>query len=516
MFRDERRCDVWEEIRQHDIRAFANRITPEVLAETSRRTAVLSGRSPLCIGNLVWLGIAAALHIADDFATILQMTLKLLEDQQDFYSTKLGKAKKSGKRREQRRNSKGQQKKSGKSKHCPTRDDPTQVSEEAFVKARRRMPISFWINLIIVLGEEFQQQHHSLLTFRGFRLLAMDGTCINLANWKALKDHFGTAKNARGDQNAQARMVMLQFPLVRVPYHYELCPLDQGESTIARRLSQHLSKNDLVLLDACFWSYGLLWDIQDRQAFFAIPLKKTKLNLKRVRALGSRDQLARWIPKDSRGQWRREKLPKSIELRIITYQVPGFRPQKLVTNVLSVSRIPREDWVRLANECDAKGKFKPGLYHRRWEIETTFRELKVDQGMEGSLRSRTPESIQFEVAGHVVLYFLVRWLMVEAATKRGIDPLRLSFTQALREILAMHPSLVAAQGHWVQVLLRRLLDRIAQHHVPYRPGRRYPRLKQSTNHKRQSKHPRKKANAKSKATKNKATKGHTKDSKKQG
>ena len=62
---------------------------------------------------------------------------------------------------------------------------------------------------------------------------------IDMANWKRLKAHFGTASNANGKQHAQARMVMLQFPLARLPYRYELCPLDNGEVTIARRLAKH-------------------------------------------------------------------------------------------------------------------------------------------------------------------------------------------------------------------------------------------------------------------------------------
>jgi len=497
MFTDEHRCDVWEEIRQQGIRAFADKVTPAVLAETAKRTGVGLVKSPLCAANLVWLGIAAALRTMDDFATVLTATLKLLEDQQEFYSTNVGKAKKKGKRGKHR---KGSQATRRTSKHHPYRNDPTEVSEEAFVQARQRMPLSFWINLIILLGERFQEEHQSLLKFRGFRLLAMDGTCIALPNWKRLKDHFGTARNVGGDQNAQARMVMLQFPLARLPYRYELCPLDQGETTIARRLSQHLCKNDLVLLDACFWSYGLFWDIQSKGAFFAIPLKGKSINLKRLRQLGPKDQETCWTPKDSRGQWRKEQLPKSIKLRVISYQLPGFRPQKLLTNVLSPSRISREDWVRLATECSENGTFKPGLFHRRWEIETTYRELKVDQGMEKSLRSRTPESIQFEVAGHVVLYFLVRWLMVEAGVKHGIDPLRLSFKNALRELIQIHPSLVTASRRWLHVLYGRLLDRIAEHQVPYRPGRSYPRRKQSTNHKRKSKKP-KRANKTTKTTK---------------
>ena len=142
---------------------------------------------------------------------------------------------------------------------------------------------------------------------------------------------------------------------------------------------------------------------------------------------------------------------------MITYQLPGFRAQKLLTNVLSPSRISREDWVRLTTDCSENGKLKPGLYHRRWEIETTYRELKVEQGMEECLRSRTPESIQFEVAGHVVLYFLVRWLMVEAGVKHGIDPLRLSFKNALRELIKLHPSLVTASSRWVACTVRKAL-----------------------------------------------------------
>jgi hypothetical protein len=479
------------------MRAFSTKVTPAVLAKAAVRTGVELGESPLCLGNLVWLGIATALHVGRNFASILTMTLQLLEDQQGFYASKLGKEKRKGQQRKTTRRRR--------SKHDPRRDDPTVVSEEAFAKARHRMPLCFWRNLIIVLGEEFQAHHQALLQFRGLRLLALDGTCVDMDRWKSLQSHFGTAGNTRGKQHAQARMVMLQFPFVRLPYRYELCPLNQGEVTIARRLAGHLCQNDLVLMDACFWSYGLFWDIQNRGAFFALPLKGKKINWKRVRRLGRQDELLCWAPKDSRRQWQKEGLPASMPLRVITYQVPGFSPQKLVTNLLDAKKIPREDWVRLANDCHAQGRFQPGLCHRRWEIETTFRELKVEQRMNGHLRSRTPESIQFEVAGHVVLYFLIRWLIVEAAVRHGLDPLRLSFKNALRELIAMHTSLIMAKERWIGVLLGRLLDRIASHQVPYRPGRSYPRLTQSTNYKRKLKRARKR---KSKA--NTATQGRAK------
>ena len=130
----------------------------------------------------------------------------------------------------------------------------------------------------------------------------------------------------------------------------------------------------------------------------------------------------------------------------------------------------------MATRSPAGQTLDPGLYHWRWEIETTFTELKVRQGLEGSLRSRTPEGIVYEVAGHLLLYLLVRWLMVEAAAKSNQEPLRLSFLNALRELLDMSQTLLTASPQRAScVLVPRLLVRIAEHQVPLRPGRHYPR-----------------------------------------
>lgn len=480
MFTDERRYEVWDEIRQHDIRAFSGQLTPSVFAEAAKRTGVKLIRSPLHLANLVWLGIAAAIHASNTFAGVLTTTLKLLQDQQQFSQSAIGRAKKNGQRRTP----------PGTSKHDPRRNDPTEVTEEAFAKARQRMPLEFWLNLIIILGERFEAEHGSLHTFRGFRIQAMDGTRIDVCNWKALKDHFGAAKNSSGIHNAQARMVMLQFPFTRLPYRYELAPVDNSEITMALRLVKHLRPNDLVLLDAGYWSYRLLWEIANQGAFFAIRLGK-KLNLKTLRRLqkDGKDRLVRWTPKDSRGTWRKLGLPKSIDLRVIQYRVRGYRTQSIVTNVNDPEKISVADWTRLTTDCqDAGRKLLPGLFHRRWEIETSYKELKVHLGLDRQLRSRTPESVQFEVAGYVVLYLLIRWLIVEAAVKHKLDPLRISFIEATRELNEMRTSLVTSDPAWVaRVLLPRLLDRIAEHQVAVNPGRHYPRKKKKAMNQSKSK-----------------------------
>lgn len=480
MFKDDERQEVYDQLRNHDLRVFAKQLTAEVLAAAAKRAGVRIWTCPLNFFNLVWLGISAAWRKGDSFVTILTVTLKLLQDQEHFAQTDFGKdldKKKRSQRKTQRKSSK---KKNKPSKHNPHGTDPTQVSEEAFAKARQRMPLAFWVELILLLGERFEAEHGDRLRFGGFRLLAMDGTRITLPDEKELRSFYGTASNGKGSHNAQARLVLLQSPLTRLPIAYQLQPLKIGEITMARQLSCHLRGDDLVLLDSGYFSYGLLWDIQRRDAFFCIRVQR-HMNLRTLKRLhGSRDRLVRWTPKDSRGQWRREGLPRSIDLRLIEYKVPGYRTIQLLTNVLSPQTLSYADFTRLTTTPGVGEKLLPGLYHLRWQIETSYAEIKLEQHMDGGLRSKKPAGIAYEVAGHLVLYLLIRWLIVEAAVEHDLDPLRISFRNALRELQDMWATIVVSSPRWVEKeLLPRLLERIASHTVPLRPGRSYPRKKKA-------------------------------------
>lgn len=463
MFTDERRCNVWERIHQHDLLPFATLLPWKRMEEAARRAGVVLGKGPLHWGNMVWLGIAAALQTTQNFAGVLTFTLKILEDLPSSASSPWKPARPP--RSAHRKN---------RSKHDPRPDDPTQISEEAFAQARKRMPLAFWAALLVLLGEQFEADHGNLVRWKGFRLLALDGTEIDLPDWPRLKDHFGTANNGHGKHLPQARMVMLQFPFVRIPYRYELTPKGNAEIVLAGRLVGHLQRCDLLLMDRGFWSYSLFCQILGQGAHFGIRLKKGP-KLKTIRRLdGSRkDRIVRWkVPTKHKNKG----FPEWLELRKIDYQIKGFRPCAVVTSLTDTRQTTREDWVRLTTETEPGSRLGPGLYHRRWEIETTFCELKVRQGMEGSLRSRTPEGIAYEIAGHVLLYHLVRWLIVKAALTEGLDPLRVSFLNALRELTDMRQTLITASSRRVrQVLLPRLLKRIIRHLVPQRHGRHYPR-----------------------------------------
>src|SRR5476651_1475710 len=91
MFKDDIRKEVHDRLREHDLRAVADKLTPEVLLEAAQRANLRIATCPLNLVNLVWLGIAAAWRKNESFVTILTVTLKLLQDQEGFSQSRFGK-----------------------------------------------------------------------------------------------------------------------------------------------------------------------------------------------------------------------------------------------------------------------------------------------------------------------------------------------------------------------------------------------------------------------------------------
>jgi hypothetical protein len=464
---DADKVTLWNTLRQRDLSCFSDWLNAQAIDQAAALAGVALGTGPLQLGTLAWLGLASALHTTKSFAGVLGLVLKLLQDEPQWQTSPLAALQRRGCQQAQRQQ---------RHKHDPRGTNPGVISEEAFVQARQRVPWNFWVALLVVLTTRFEQDHGERLRWKRFRLLALDGTTVNLGNWQRLTSYFGSASRGKGRRQTQARLVMLQAPLVRLPWRYEITPLAEAEKTVAARLLAQAQPDDLVLMDRGFWSYALFAPLAERGAFFALR-QIAQARLHTLRRLGPQDRLVHYRPAHWRKAWTEAGWPRALTLRVIDYQIRGFRPSAVVTNVLEPQKVSAAEWVRLTTADEAGRVVEPGLYHRRWDIETTFRELKVTQGMEGSLRGRTPAAIRYEIAGHVLLYLLLRWLIVAAAESADeADPLRLSFKGALQELQDMRQSLLQAPATHVRgVLLPRLLERIASHRVPPRPGRHYPR-----------------------------------------
>ena len=261
--------------------------------------------------------------------------------------------------------------------------------------------------------------------YRGWRVMSLDGTTLDVGDTAANARAFGRPASARGVNATGA------FPQVRIVGLLEngthaICAAQlgayrTGEVTLAADVVPHLTGEMLCLADRGLLSFdlwrqaaatgaALLWRAG---ATFTLPL------LERFPDGSYRSEL-RW------NSFCTSPDRTAIPVRVIEYtlpDVPGAEASyRLVTTVLEPARAPAEELA--------------ALYHERWEMETAFDEFKTHlRGGQRVLRSKTPELVRQEAWGFLLAHFAIRALMHEAALgalPRARDPDTLSFTHALR------------------------------------------------------------------------------------
>jgi len=132
------------------------------------------------------------------------------------------------------------------------------------------------------------------------------------------------------------------------------------------------------------------------------------------------------LTKSGRKRWKK----MCMTVRVIRFQIPGFRPVTLITNLLDTTITARELVLH---------------YHKRWDIEIAYDEIKTHQcaTLRGqsptTFRSKRPDLVEQELYALLIMCNLVRLLIRKAAEEHGKDPCSLSFLDALQYIIAAAP-----------------------------------------------------------------------------
>ena len=257
--------------------------------------------------------------------------------------------------------------------------------------------------------------------YRGWRLVSLDGSTLDVADEQVNEDAFGRPGASRGSSAyPQIRFVSLVENGTHVLFGSQMDGYTTGEITLAKTVLPGLRKGMLCLADRNFFGYEL-W--KQARATGADLLWRVKKNMRLAceARLPDGSYLSRIYP--SERDWRHKT--NGIVVRVIDYQLEGVEGAepiyRLVTSILDQEEAP-------AKELAAS-------YHERWEIETALDELKTHlRGAKIVLRSKTPDLVRQEFYGFLMAHFAIRGLMHEAALKAKEDPDRLSFLHAVRVV----------------------------------------------------------------------------------
>jgi Insertion element 4 transposase N-terminal/Transposase DDE domain len=266
--------------------------------------------------------------------------------------------------------------------------------------------------------------------YRGLRVMALDGSCMDVADEAANAEYFGYPGASRG-QSAfpQARLLGLVECGTHVVTAAEVAPYGHSEQAMAAQmLPTKLVPGMLVLADRNFYGFKLWRNACASGAKLAWRVKSNlKLPVEQVLPVGS--YLSAVF--DSSDKLRRAgQVLRVIDYRLQNSATPPQDSYRLVTNILDPTQAP-------ALELAA-------LYHERWEIEGVFDEFKTHLRANSTvLRSKTPDLVLQDLWGLLLAHFAIRQLMTQAAWPRGLDPDRLSFTHAVHVIKRKMPQAAA-------------------------------------------------------------------------
>ena len=337
--------------------------------------------------------------------------------------------------------------------------------KSALTQARQRLGVKPLVELFRSLARPIARPDQTWAFYKGLRLMALDGTSLDVPDSPENEAFFGRHHSPRGKAAWPiAKVVALIEIGTRVIVDAFVGPYKNLEQSAAVRLMRSLQAGMLLLWDRGFVGY-FLWKQVLAKGCHLLGRSKMSMIFNPIEILPDGSFLARIYPSPKA----RKRDQAGILVRVIDYTIddslrPGYREKnRLVTSLLDSQLYPAKELIV--------------LYHERWEIEIGFDEIKTHLiGKTPTLRSRTPLGCLQEIYGLLIAHIAVRTLIAESATKWGLDPDRISFLGSVHVIERAIPRMQAAKTELLAIQYQMMLDEIASHLNPPRRNRINPRV----------------------------------------
>jgi hypothetical protein len=277
----------------------------------------------------------------------------------------------------------------------PTRDHP-EPTDSAFSQARRRLGVAPLRHLFLETARPMATHQTVGAFYRGWRLLGIDGTTLDLPDTPENARTFGRPTTGRAEGAfPQVRLLALCELGTHAVCGLAIKPIRHGEPSMVGPLLGDLGPGDLLIWDRGFFSYALIRSVLRRGAHLLARVKSNTV-LRPVRRLADGSYLAKVYP----SQTDRRHDTRGIAVRVIEYthddpNRPGAgQRHRLITDLTHAEALPARE--------------APLIYHERWEQELAFDEIKTHlSGRAVPIRSRTPAGVVQEIYGLVLAHYVV-------------------------------------------------------------------------------------------------------------
>jgi hypothetical protein len=296
------------------------------------------------------------------------------------------------------------------------------LTDSSLSERRTRLPWEVFTELMrLGLRPLAQAATHPEAFWRGWRLVALDGTQFSLTNTPQIK---ATARKAKSRRGRAAFAKITTGVLLELGLHNPLAAAigrgGQSEWALALELLAQLTRKALLLADrlhGCAAFVAAALAACDKVGSHFLIRARTNIRARTVKRFKDGSRLVR-LPVRQKGNPR--VITQWLAVREIRARVqrPGHRAAEL--------RL----WTSLLDPKSAPASELIELYARRWEHELYYRELKRQLRKNEVLQSHTLETGAQEIAAVVLASALLARERARAATGQ-VPVLRVSFLKTL-------------------------------------------------------------------------------------
>jgi hypothetical protein len=349
--------------------------------------------------------------------------------------------------------------------------EPCSPNAASYCNARTRLPTGVLRALAKRTARQLQDGLPEAWKWNGRDVFIADGSHVSMPD---------TPENQAAYPQPVVQQEGIGFPLARLAVLLSLASgachdlavapyagKGTGETTLLRQMYGSLSPGDVVVADALFDNYFLIWELRELGVDVVAREQAERVGTVTVEHRPDGDLVVWRRPNKPRGmtgeQYRR--YPKSQTMRRVSVDARD-----------KDNRAEQFEVVTTLLDTSIGGGQIGGLYERRWEGEVDIRSVKSVMKMD-VLRCKSPEMVRKEVWAHLLAYNLLRTVMAVAAAESDTEPRKISFKGAKQAVTAFVPKIEAARPEDRGRLIDALLKTVAYHRVGNRPGRWEPRAR---------------------------------------
>jgi hypothetical protein len=338
------------------------------------------------------------------------------------------------------------------------------VTDSAFCQARKKLnPLALMAlhsRLVANVCERFE-----LRRWRGFRLLAVDGSTARLPNTPDVVARFGAPP--RGSSVPLARLSSLYDVENGIVVEADIVARSVGERVLAAEHLAATRADDLLLYDRgypAFWLFAL--HAHEQRHFCArLPIGFSN-EVKGFLDSGEASATVVFAPNDdARRRCAMYSLPDHpVALRLIRVELSGGEIEVLATSLLDAEAFPTDCFGR--------------LYHKRWGIEENYLTQKFRLEIE-NFSGKSAQVVRQDFYAKLFTHNLaaiIAWVAQVIADRRLASRRRrykVNFANALSKTKDNVVRLLL--GLPARELLTRLIWAMAKTVEAVRPGRSFPR-----------------------------------------